>query len=75
MVGRLKTIFLFVAGALPAFSVHQQGVTAIQIELRYDQYIAHRSFGEEVLTTYQSEVFKQAQQKLQFLTAFLGRLR
>jgi len=43
--------------------------------LRYDQYIAHRSFGEEALTTYQSEVFKQAQQKLQFLTAFLGRLR
>lgn len=67
--------FPFRGGDITRYYGHQQGVTAIQIELRYDQYIAHRSFGEEVLTTYQSEVFKQAQQKLQFLTAFLGGLQ
>jgi formiminoglutamase len=39
-------------------------VAAVQIELRYGAYIAHREFGEEVLTSYQSAVFDRAKMQL-----------
>lgn len=66
--------FPFRGGDITRYYGHQQGITAIQIELRYDQYIAHRAFGEEVLTQYQPDIFGQAQRRLAFLTDFLNRL-
>lgn len=39
-------------------------VEAMQVEIRYNQYIEQRSFGEEELTKYDSALFFTAQQKL-----------
>lgn len=40
------------------------GIEALQLEIRYNQYIEKRSFGEEVLTKYDSELFSKAQEHL-----------
>ncbi|WP_253295915.1 N-formylglutamate amidohydrolase [Enterococcus raffinosus] len=37
----------------------------LQLEIRYNQYIEDRSFGEEVLTRYDSELFSKAQERLE----------
>lgn len=55
--------FSFCGGDITRYYGVKQGVSAIQIECCYDQYMLHRSFGEEALTTYVCEVSKQAQQK------------
>lgn len=40
-------------------------IETLQLEIRYNQYIEDRSFGEEVLTRYDSELFSKAQERLE----------
>lgn len=43
----------------------QDDTEALQLEIRYKQYIENRSFGEEELTTYDPELFSAAQKRLE----------
>ena len=43
----------------------QSGIEAAQLEIRYNQYIGKRSFGEEELTEYDPELFYRAQEQLE----------
>ena len=65
----------FRGGDITRYYGHQPNITAIQIELRYDQYIDQRSFREEVLTRHQTDLFCKAQDRLRFLRDFLKQLR
>lgn len=67
--------FPFRGGDITRYYGHQPNITAIQIELRYDQYIDQRSFREEVLTRHQTDLFCKAQDRLRFLRDFLKQLR
>lgn len=42
----------------------QAGIEALQLEIRYNQYIENRSFGEEELTEYDPKLFSAIQEKL-----------
>ncbi|MCT3349423.1 N-formylglutamate amidohydrolase [Lacticaseibacillus paracasei] len=66
--------FPFRGGDITRYYGHQPNITAIQIELRYDQYIDQRPFREEVLTQYQTDLFRKAQDRLRFLRDFLLKL-
>lgn len=43
----------------------QAGIEALQLEIRYNQYIGKRSFGEEELTEYDPKLFYQAKEQLE----------
>lgn len=54
----------FCGGFITQHYGQQAGVEALQLEIRYNQYIDQRSFGEEELTDYDPELFLSAQTKL-----------
>lgn len=50
-------------------------ITALQLEIRYNQYIKERHFGEEVLSGWDEQLFLTAQKRLQHVfTNFLATL-
>lgn len=55
----------FRGGFITRYYGNQVGVEALQLEIRYNQYIEKRSFGEEELTEYDPELFYQAQKRLE----------
>lgn len=55
----------FRGGFITRYYGNQVGIEALQLEIRYNQYIEKRSFGEEELTEYDPELFYQAQKRLE----------
>lgn len=61
----------FRGGFITRYYGNQVGIEALQLEIRYNQYIEKRSFGEEELTEYDPELFYQAQKRLEVVFEML----
>lgn len=61
----------FRGGFITRYFGNQVGIEALQLEIRYNQYIEKRSFGEEELTEYDPELFYQAQKRLEVVFEML----
>ena len=57
----------FCGGFITRHYGQQAEIEALQLEIRYNQYIQQRSFGEEELTNYEPELFSTAQEKLEMI--------
>lgn len=60
--------FPFTGGHITKYYGRQSNIHALQLEIRYNNYIENREFTEEELTTYNSELFATAQNDLKKIT-------
>ncbi|WP_232365241.1 N-formylglutamate amidohydrolase [Lentilactobacillus fungorum] len=64
---RVDNNFPFRGGYITRYYGDQPGIQALQIELRYNQYIQKRYFGEEMIDSWEPSVFNDAKQRLEFI--------